>query len=310
MSESRLLIRGGTVIDGTGGPGFRSDVRVRDGRITEVGPDLVPDGESEIDATGAVVTPGFIDSHAHTDPQVFWDPSLDPEPLHGVTTMLVGNCSLSLFPVTEASRGAVSDLFVYIEDVPRHLFDDSVPWSWSNYDGYRDTVNATGTGINLASLVGHSPLRLAVMGEGAWTAWPRRGAVGDASCSGPPWTPVRGAFDLWFDVDKNGCPVPSRAADTDELDALLDVIAEAGRGLVEFIPDLLGGDAVPTFRDLARRCGRRDIPLTWTGFSRPAQPVTPRGGSSSPVTSPPRGAPRIRSCRPAPWTSDSVGDRP
>ena len=105
MSESRLLIRGGTVIDGTGGPGFRSDVRVRDGRITEVGPDLVPDGESEIDATGAVVTPGFIDSHAHTDPQVFWDPSLDPEPLHGVTTMLVGNCSLSLFPVTEASQG-------------------------------------------------------------------------------------------------------------------------------------------------------------------------------------------------------------
>ena len=104
MSESRLLIHGGTVIDGTGAPGFRSDVRVRDGRITEVGPDLAPEGETEIDATGALVTPGFIDSHAHTDPQVFWDPTLDPEPLHGVTTMLVGNCSLSLFPVTEASR--------------------------------------------------------------------------------------------------------------------------------------------------------------------------------------------------------------
>src|SRR5271156_4006346 len=132
MSESRLLIRGGTVIDGTGAPGFRGDVRVGDGRITEVGPDLVPNGETEIDATGAVVTPGFIDSHAHTDPQVFWDPSLDPEPQHGVTTMLVGNCSLSLFPVTEASRGAVSDLFAYIEDVPRHLFDDSIPWTWSN----------------------------------------------------------------------------------------------------------------------------------------------------------------------------------
>ena len=273
MSESGLLIRGGTVVDGTGGPAFRSDVRVRDGRITEVGPDLAPDGESEIDATGAVVTPGFIDSHAHTDPQVFWDPSLDPEPLHGVTTMLVGNCSLSLFPVTEASRGAVSDLFAYIEDVPRHLFDDSIPWTWSNYDGYRDAVNATGTGINLASLVGHSPLRLAVMGEDAWTrvaTAQERSAMVElfrAAMDAGAW----GLSTSRFDVDKNGRPVPSRAADGDEFDALLDVIQEAGRGLVEFIPDLLGDDAVPTFRDLARRCGERDIPLTWTGFVQTGQ---------------------------------------
>ena len=115
------------------------------------------------------MTPGFIDTHCHTDPQVFWDPYLDPDPLHGVTTMLVGNCSLSLYPVTDATRGEVSDLFAYIEDVPRHLFDDAVPWTWSDYAGYRDTVNATGTGINLAGLVGHSPLRLAVMGDDAWT---------------------------------------------------------------------------------------------------------------------------------------------
>ena len=94
--ENRLLVRGGDVVDGTGAPSLRADVRVRDGRIVEVGANLAPDGEPELDASGALVTPGFIDTHAHTDPQVFWDPSLDPEPLHGVTTMLVGNCSLSL----------------------------------------------------------------------------------------------------------------------------------------------------------------------------------------------------------------------
>ena len=97
-----------------------------------------------------LLMPGFIDTHAHTDPQVFWDPALDPEPLHGVTTMLVGNCSLSLFPATERTRTEIADLFSYIEDVPRHLFDDAVPWTWTDYAGYRDTVNATGTGINLA----------------------------------------------------------------------------------------------------------------------------------------------------------------
>src|SRR6185312_4403901 len=164
MSKFGLLIRGGDVIDGTGAPQRRADVRVRDGRIAEIGPDLTPDGEQEIDARGAVVAPGFIDTHAHTDPQVFWDPRLDPDPLHGVTTMLVGNCSLSLYPASPETRSDIADLFAYIEDVPRHLFDDEVPWSWSDYGGYRDTVNATGTGINLAALVGHSPIRLLVMG--------------------------------------------------------------------------------------------------------------------------------------------------
>lgn len=268
MADNDVLIRGGTVVDGTGAPAQRADVRVRGGRVVEVGPDLQPQGETEFDASGAVVAPGFIDTHAHTDPQVFWDPTLDPDPLHGVTTMLVGNCSLSLYPATERSRSEISDLFAYIEDVPRHLFDDSVPWTWSDYAGYRDTVNATGTGINLAALVGHSPLRLAVMGADAWTrvaTAEERAAMAqllDDAMNAGAW----GLSTSFLDVDQHGRPVPSRAADGDEFDALLDVVARHGRGLVEFVPGLLGADPEVAIEDLARRCGARNIPLTWTGF--------------------------------------------
>jgi N-acyl-D-amino-acid deacylase len=267
MSE-QLLIRGGEVVDGTGAPRVRADVRVQDGKIVEVGPDLQPNGETVIDAAGAIVAPGFIDTHAHTDPAVFWDPYLDPDPLHGVTTMLVGNCSLSLYPATAATRGTISDLFAYIEDVPRHLFDDEVPWTWENYDGYRDTVNASGTGINIAGLVGHSPLRLAVMGDDAWTR-PATAAERDQMVALFEQAMTDGAWGLstsFLDSDSEGRPVPSRAADMDEFDALFDVIARAGRGLVEIVPGLLGEKPEVLLEDLSRRCGARGIPVTWTGF--------------------------------------------
>ena len=268
MTDHDLIIRGGEVIDGSGGPRVRGDVRVRGGRIAEVGDELTPEGEREIDASGAVVTPGFIDTHAHTDPQVFWDPTLDPDPLHGVTTMLVGNCSLSLYPVSDTTRSAISDLFAYVEDVPRDLFDDSVPWTWNDYAGYRDAVNAVGTGINLAPLVGHTPIRLEVMGDDAWTrvATPVERAAMAALLDGAMRAGAWGLSTSFLDSDADGRPVPSRAADGAEFDALLDVIARAGRGLVEVVPGLLGENPEAALEDLARRCGARGIGLTWTGF--------------------------------------------
>jgi N-acyl-D-amino-acid deacylase len=270
MADRDLLVRGGDVVDGTGAQARRADVRVQEGRIVEVAPDLRPDGEQVIDASGALVTPGFIDTHAHTDPAVFWDPALDPEPPQGDTTMLIGNCSLSLFPVSEATRPDVSDLFAYIEDVPRHLFDDAVPWTWSDLDGYRTTVDRTGTGVNLAPLVGHSMIRLSVMGPDAWT----RTATPDEkeAMAGLLRTAMdQGAWGLStseLDVDATGRYVPSRVADDAELDALLDVLHDAGRGVVEIVPGLLDADdPVALMEDLARRCGARGLPLTWTGFT-------------------------------------------
>ncbi len=269
-SEARdLLVRGGTVVDGTGGPGFAADVRVRDGRIAQIGSGLAPDGERELDASGAVVAPGFLDLHTHLDPQVFWDPACDPQPQHGVTTALVGNCSLSLFPVTDEQRIPIADMFAFVEDVPPDALIHHVPWTWHDYAGYRDAIDARGAGVNIAALMGHSPLRLVVMGDDAWerpaTAEEcgQMAAILDAAMAAGAW----GLSTSFFDEDRRGRKVPSRHADDTEFDVLLDVLAARRRGFVEFVPDLLSADPEVGMHRLASRCGKRGIPLTWTGFT-------------------------------------------
>ena len=122
---SNLLVKNGVLIDGTGSAGRRADVRISDGLVAEVGPDLAPDGEEVFDAAGAIVCPGFIDSHTHLDPSMFWDPGCDPMPQHGVTTALIGNCSLSLAPVKPEHLEEVMDVFCYIEDMPIEEFTAS-----------------------------------------------------------------------------------------------------------------------------------------------------------------------------------------
>ena len=139
-----LLVRGGLVVDGTGAAARAADVRVRDGRIAEIGPGLRPDGERVLDASGAYVTPGFIDIHTHFDPTVFWDPMCDPMPQHGVTTVLVGNCSLSLAPVRPEHRKGLQELLCYIEDLPSEVLDVSIPWGWESYGEYLSAAEKLG----------------------------------------------------------------------------------------------------------------------------------------------------------------------
>ena len=164
-----LLVRGGLVVDGTGAAARAADVRVRDGRIAEIGPALRPDGERVLDASGAYVTPGFIDIHTHFDPTVFWDPLCDPMPQHGVTTVLVGNCSLSLAPVRPGHRKSLQELLCYIEDLPAEVLDVSIPWGWESYGEYLSAADKLGGfAVNMAGMVGHNMLRTYVMGESAW----------------------------------------------------------------------------------------------------------------------------------------------
>src|SRR5262249_30395740 len=225
---SDLLVRGGLVVDGTGALARAADVRVRGGRIAEIGPGLRPDGERVLDAAGGYVTPGFIDIHTHFDPAVFWDPMCDPMPQHGVTTVLVGNCSLSLAPVRPGQHGGLQELLCYIEDLPAEALDASLPWGWETYGEYLATVEKLGGfGVNRAGMVGHSMLRSYVMGEAAWDRAATRderdriAALLDQSLAAGA---AAMSTSLGFDEDRSKRPVPSRQADDAELAALLDVL--------------------------------------------------------------------------------------
>jgi len=156
-----------------------------------------------------------------------------------------------------------------VEDVPPDALIHHVPWTWHDYAGYRDAIDARGAGVNIAALMGHSPLRLVVMGDDAWErpATPdecaQMAAILDAAMAAGAW----GLSTSFFDEDRRGRTVPSRHADDAEFDVLLDVLAARRRGFVEFVPDLLGTDAEVGMDRLASRCGKRGIPLTWTGFT-------------------------------------------
>jgi N-acyl-D-amino-acid deacylase len=265
-----LLIRGGQVIDGTGRPAYAADVRVGDGRVVEIASGLRADGEDTLDAAGAVVTPGFIDSHTHFDPSVFWDPSVDPMPQHGVTTVLAGNCSLSLAPLRASQRDELGRVFAYIEDLPQVAFGSSIPWSWETYGEYRDAMRARRFGLNVATLVGHTALRLFVMGEEAWeraATEPERQALAALLAE----SLEAGAFGLstsFLDRDENNRLVPSQFADDDELAALMDVLAAADR-VVEFVPDFTGSPDVTKggIVRMGELCGPRRVRMTWNALT-------------------------------------------
>jgi N-acyl-D-aspartate/D-glutamate deacylase len=268
-----LLVRGGTLVDGTGDPATRADVRVRDRVIVEVDADLERDGEPEIDAGGAIVAPGFIDCHTHYDPSVWWDPLVDPMPQHGVTTVVTGNCSLSLTPVRAADRARAADVFGFIEDIPVDAFDTGIPWTWESYAEWSDALQMHGTAVNVAALVGHSNLRVYVMGDDAW----ERAATPDerdrlaevlAECL------ASGALGLstsFVDTDRHAHPVPSRAADGDEFLALIDVLARAPGGprVLEFLPWIKEIERqLDDIERVARWCGSRGVACTWNQLAQ------------------------------------------
>ena len=259
-----VIIRGGTVVDGTGRAGFVADVAVTDGVITGVGDGL--SARRELDASGQLVTPGFVDIHTHYDAQVFWDPALSPSCWHGVTSVVAGNCGFSIAPVRPEHRALLVRTLQHVEDMSPDTLFEGVPWDeFETFPQYLDAIERRGTLINYACYVGHTAVRIFVMGEdgyeraatdGEILAMQRviseamdAGAAGFATSSSPTHS------------GDQGRPVPSRVADLAELRSLLEALGASRKGVAALLP----GEKVThaDVYDLQRAAGR---PLTWTAL--------------------------------------------
>lgn len=259
-----LIVKNGLVVDGTGAPAFHGDVAVKDGRIAAVG---AVEGEARrvVDAAGKAVAPGFIDPHTHFDVQLLWDGAARPALEHGVTCIVPGNCSLSLAPLKAADRPSVIGMFQQIEEMPPAAFTEAFDWTWEDFAGYRAAIEK-GLSINVAPLVGHSVIRLWVMGP----ASQERAATPDEIARMQDLLRTcleAGAVGLstsFVDMDEHGRPVPSRYAQFEELDALSAVLGEYGR-MLQCVPEFYDVDiTIARIDQLAELSIKHGIPTTFS----------------------------------------------
>jgi N-acyl-D-aspartate/D-glutamate deacylase len=228
-----LLVRGGRVLDGTGVPAQRVDVRIVDGTIVEMAPGLRGDGGGTVlEADGADVVPGFLDLHTHYDAQIFWDPWLTPSSQQGVTTVVAGHCGLSLAPCRAAGRGLMMRTLQFVEDMAPDTLASGVDWSWEDYPSYRRVVGERGVGVNFGTYVGHTAVRLWVMGEDGYDR-PATPAEVDAMAAVVGEAVRAGAVGFStdrssFHAGDDGRPVPSTRGSQDEVETLMRAAAREG----------------------------------------------------------------------------------
>jgi N-acyl-D-aspartate/D-glutamate deacylase len=260
-------IIGGIVIDGTGAPRRQADVGIKDGQVVAVTESngLDEPAAKTIDATGLVVTPGFIDIHTHYDAQLFWDPVASPSPLHGVTTVVGGNCGFTVAPLEETQAAYLMRMLARVEGMPLASLEAGVPWDWRTFEDYLARLDGS-IGINAGFLVGHSALRRAVMGEDS---------VGQAATTAQVDAMVRllhqslAGGGLGFSSsqapthnDAEGDPVPSRAAVPEEILALAAAVGEHPGTTLEFIPTIgpFGPQHIELMTGMSLAANR---PLNW-----------------------------------------------
>jgi N-acyl-D-aspartate/D-glutamate deacylase len=160
-----LLIRGGTVVDGTGAPGRTADVLVDGGRITAVAPRLTARAHRLLDADGALVIPGFVDLHTHSDGQATWDDSLEPSASHGVTTVITGNCGVGFAPLRPGQQDELVQLMEGVEDIPGIALHEGMDWNWESFSDYLNVLAERRWSMDVGTQIAHGPLRAYVMGE-------------------------------------------------------------------------------------------------------------------------------------------------
>lgn len=258
-----LLIRNATVVDGSGAPRYRADVGVQNGRIVELGR-IRAGAQRTIDADGLILAPGFIDGHTHMDAQVAWDPIGSCSCWHGVTSVIMGNCGFALAPCKPQDREWFARCLEAVEDIPTEAMMTSIDWTWETFPDYLANVERLPKGLNYGMYLGHSALRMYVMGERALEerATPddlqrmrdlvqealRAGAMGFSSSIAPTH------------VTPSGSPVASRIADWTEIEHLVEAMAELNAGIFQIGPDISGGEAhqacLNRLRQLAVDSGR------------------------------------------------------
>ncbi len=264
-----LIIRNGTIVDGLGGEPYVGDVAIHDGLIAEVGSVNGATAAREIDATGLLVTPGFVDLHTHYDGQAIWSERLTPSSANGVTTVVMGNCGVGFAPCRREDHDVLVDVMAGVEDIPGVVMTDGLPWSWETFPEYLDALEARRRDIDVAAFLPHSPLRVYAMGRrGAdrEPATPEDLATMRALATEAIEAGALGFATSRFTIHKteSGSPIPSYDAAREEIEEIAKGVVDGGGGLLQFVPDIPAGGYQPVLQtvfDVAEDVG---LPVTFT----------------------------------------------
>lgn len=261
-----LVIRGGTVVDGSGRERFDGDVAIKDGRIAAVGR-VAGRGAEEIDARGKLVTPGFVDIHTHYDGQVTWDDRLQPSSWHGVTTVVMGNCGVGFAPCREDDRDRLIRLMEGVEDIPFPVLAEGLPWNWRSFPDYLDALDRRRADIDFAAQLPHAALRVNVMGERGADREPATTA--DIAAMAEQAEAAMRAGALGFTTSRtlnhrtsDGQPTPTLTAAEDELQGIAQGLRRAGSGVLQFVSDF--PDPAGEFGMMRRLVERSGRPLSFS----------------------------------------------
>lgn len=273
-----LVIRGGTVVDGTGAPGFEADVAVKDGAIAAVGR-IAAAGAEEIDARGKLVIPGFVDIHTHYDGQATWDERMQPSSWHGVTTVVMGNCGVGFAPCRPDDHDRLIRLMEGVEDIPFPVLSDGLPWNWESYPDYLDGLAARRFDVDVGSQLPHAALRVYVMGQRGVDREPATAADIAAMAAIAKRSMEAGALGFGTSRTLNhrssdGAPIATLTAGEDELTGIALGMAAAddgrGGGVLQVVSDF--NDPVEEFAMLRRVVAASGRPLSFSLLQSPRDP--------------------------------------